>query len=127
MDFDQALEQTKEALKEQGFGVLTEVDVKATLKNKLAVDFRRYRILGACNPPLAFKALSAEQDIGLLLPCNVIVYETGHNTAKVAAIDPAEAMKPVDNPGIGPVALEVRDKLKSVLRNLSPEKALKGE
>jgi uncharacterized protein (DUF302 family) len=92
MDYEEALAATKAALKEQGFGVLTEIDVKATMAEKLGVEFRRYDIIGACNPPLAHKALSTELDIGLLLPCNVIVYENDDGGSVVAALDPESMM-----------------------------------
>jgi len=117
MPYEQAVEAAKEALKSEGFGVLTEIDVKATLKKKLDVDFRRYIILGACNPPMAYKALSTELEIGLLLPCNVIVYEEGDGSV-VSAIDPVEAMAVVDNPKLKPVAEQVRAKLERVIDSL---------
>jgi uncharacterized protein (DUF302 family) len=97
--------------------VLTEIDVKATLKKKLDVDFRQYIILGACNPPMAYKALSTELEIGLLLPCNVIVYEEGDGSM-VSAIDPVEAMAVVDNPKLKPVAEQVKAKLERVIDSL---------
>ena len=117
MPYEQAVEAAKEALKSEGFGVLTEIDVKATLKKKLDVDFRKYIILGACNPPMAYKALSTELEIGLLLPCNVIVYEEGDGSM-VSAIDPVEAMAVVDNPKLKPVAEQVRAKLERVIDSL---------
>ncbi len=117
MPYEQAVKAAKEALKSEGFGVLTEIDVKATLKKKLDVDFRKYIILGACNPPMAYKALSTELEIGLLLPCNVIVYEEGDGSV-VSAIDPIEAMAVVDNPKLKPVAEQVRAKLERVIHSL---------
>jgi uncharacterized protein (DUF302 family) len=117
MPYEQAVEAAKEALKSEGFGVLTEIDVKATLKKKLDVDFRQYIILGACNPPMAYKALSTELEIGLLLPCNVIVYEEGDGSM-VSAIDPVEAMAVVDNPKLKPVAEQVKAKLERVIDSL---------
>ena len=116
LQYDVAVERTREALRAEGFGVLTEIDVRATLKQKLDVDFRPYVILGACNPPLAHKALTAERDIGLLLPCNVIVYaadEPGRSV--VAAMDPVAALALSDNDDIRPLALEVRSRLERVL------------
>ena len=117
MPYEQAIEAVVEALKAEGFGVLTEIDMKATLKKKLDVDFRKYVILGACNPALAHHALSTELEIGLLLPCNVIVYEDGDGSV-VSAIDPAIAMGVVDNPELGPTAEKVRAKLKAVIDSL---------
>ncbi len=114
LSFEQADARVRELLKEQGFGVLTEIDVKATLKQKLDKDFRRYVILGACNPPLAYQALSAETDIGLLLPCNVIVYEDGDG-AVVAALDPLRMMELTGNPALTEVASEARRRLEAVL------------
>lgn len=116
--FEQAIEKATAALKEQGFGVLTEIDVQATLKKKLGVDFRRYVILGACNPPLAHQALSAELEIGLLLPCNVIVYETEDGGAVVSAMNPAAAMELVGNPTLTEVAKQVTAKLQQAVNKL---------
>lgn len=119
LDFNDAVTQTITCLKDQGFGVLTEIDIKETLKKKLDVDFRKYRILGACNPPLAYKALSEEEEIGLLLPCNVIIYETSEGKTRVAAVDPVKAMSIVGNDAIKPIAEEVRQKLLSVISVLT--------
>ncbi len=116
LGFDDAVTRIREALAGEGFGVLTEIDVTATLKKKLDVDFRRYIILGACNPPLAHQALSAERDIGLLLPCNVIVYEAdepGHSV--VAAMDPVAALALAQRDDIAPLAREVRGRLERAL------------
>lgn len=116
LPYDTAVERTREALAAEGFGVLTEIDVRATMKKKLDVDFRPYIILGACNPPLAYKALSAERDIGLLLPCNVIVYASDEpNQSVVAAMDPVEALSLAGNENIRPLALEVRQRLERAL------------
>jgi uncharacterized protein (DUF302 family) len=116
--FDTAIERVKEELKKEGFGVLTEIDVQDTLKKKLDVDFRKYRILGACNPPFAHKALQAEERIGLLLPCNLIVQERSDGKVDVAAIDPAASMQAVGNPALESIAGQVRDKLKAVIARL---------
>jgi uncharacterized protein (DUF302 family) len=116
--FDEALKRVTEELKNEGFGVLTEIDVKKTLKNKLDVDFRNYKILGACNPPFAYRALEAEDRIGLMLPCNVIVQERDGNEVEVSTIDPMASMQAIDNPDLRGVAEEVRDKLKRVIDNL---------
>lgn len=115
--FDEAIEKVTAALKEEGFGVLTEIDVKETLKKKLDVDFRPYRILGACNPPFAHKALTAEDKIGTMLPCNVIVQELPDGI-EIAAVDPKASMMGVDNPALGEVAEEVQQRLKRVIENL---------
>ena len=117
LDFDAVLDRTRAALAGEGFGVLTEIDVAATLKKKLDVDFRRYIILGACNPPLAHQALTAERDIGLLLPCNVIVYEgdePGHSV--VAAMDPVAALALTGRSDIEPIARDVRARLERALK-----------
>ena len=118
MSFEDAIARVTEELKKEGFGVLTEVDVQATLKKKLDADFRPYRILGACNPPLAHQALQAESHIGLMLPCNVIVQDAGNGRIDVAAIDPLVAMARVDNSGLEPVATEAQSRLKRVIENL---------
>jgi uncharacterized protein (DUF302 family) len=107
-----------EALKAEGFGVLTEIDVRAVMKQKLGVDFRPYCILGACNPTLAHKALSAEDKIGTMLPCNVIVQDHGNGRIEVAAINPRAAMQGVGNPALGPIADEVAAKLEKVVASL---------
>lgn len=106
------------ALKEQGFGVLTKIDVKATLKQKLNVDHRPYVILGACNPPLAHRALQVEPELGLLLPCNVIVYDNGDSTTTVSIIDPIQMMQVVGNPALTPIATEANQRLRQVLASL---------
>lgn len=116
--FDAVVARVVEELKKEGFGILTEIDVKATIKKKLDKDFRPYLILGACNPPFAFKALQAEDKIGTMLPCNVIVQELGPGAIEVAAIDPAASMMAVDNPTLAGIAEEVRRKLQSVVAAL---------
>lgn len=118
MPFEDAIVHVTEGLKKEGFGVLTEIDVKATMKQKLGVDFRNYHILGACNPPFAHKALLAEDKIGTMLPCNVIVQEIVQGEVEVAAIDPIASMQAVDNPALGAVAVEVQAKLKKVVDSL---------
>lgn len=118
LGYDEAIEKVTEELKKEGFGVLTEIDVKATLKKKLDVDFKPYKILGACNPPFAYKSLQAEEQIGLMLPCNVIVYVNGNNETVVAAIDPIASMQAVKNESLGEVAETMQGKLKSVISNL---------
>ncbi len=115
--FNAAVERVTEELKKEGFGVLTDIDVKETLKKKLNVDFRKYRILGACNPPFAYQALLAEDKIGILLPCNVIVQETGRGV-EVAAVDPTSSMQVVGNPKLEGVAEQVRAKLRAVIDSL---------
>jgi uncharacterized protein (DUF302 family) len=116
--FDETIVRVTAALKDAGFGVLTEIDVKATLKNKLDVDFRNYRILGACNPSYAYRALQAEEDIGSMLPCNVVVQETPDGRIKVSAVDPIASMQAIDNPVLGEVAEEVRSLLAGVVDRL---------
>lgn len=116
LDYPRAVDRVKEELGREGFGVLTEIDVAATMKKKLDVDFRPYVILGACNPPLAYKALTAERDIGLLLPCNVIVYaDDTPGRSVVAVMDPVEALKLTENPDVRPLAEEVRERLTRVV------------
>lgn len=116
--YEEVLEKLPELLKAEGFGVLTRIDVKETLKQKIGVDFRRYQILGACNPPLAHRALSAELEVGLMLPCNVIVYEGDDGKAVVCAIDPMQTVAAA-NDKLAPVAREVREKLARVLARLA--------
>jgi len=116
LDFDAAVAKLTEALKAEGFGVLTDIDIAVTLKQKLGVDFRKYRILGACNPPLAHKALSAEDKIGVMLPCNVTVQERAEGGAELAAIDPRAAMHRVGNPALAAVAEEVAERLGRALQ-----------
>ena len=113
--FEEVEDRIRIALKEEGFGVLTEIDVKETLRKKLGVDFRKYKILGACNPPFAHKALLAEDKIGTMLPCNVIVQELQEGEIEVAAIDPIASMQAIRNPALEPVAVEVQMKLKKVI------------
>ncbi len=115
--YEQAVEKVTAALKGEGFGVLTEIDVKATLKKKLDADFRKYVILGACNPPLAHRALSTELEIGLLLPCNVIVYEEGGGSV-VSIVDPISMLGVVESPKLEPVASEARARLERVVEAL---------
>lgn len=112
--FNQAIEKVTDELKKEGFGILTTIDVKDTLKNKINVDFKNYTILGACNPPIAHKALQTEEELGLLLPCNVVVYEKDNKTV-VSIFDPMMMTKLVDNDNIIPIATEVKEKLQRVL------------
>lgn len=114
-EFGAVVERVTAALKQRGFGVLSDIDVQATLKQKIGADFRPYRILGACNPPLALKALTAEADIGVMLPCNVVVQDAGAGKVRVSAIDPMAAMSAVDNPGLNAVAAEVAAMMKQVV------------
>ncbi|MCC7400538.1 MAG: DUF302 domain-containing protein [Chitinophagaceae bacterium] len=116
--WDKAREKVTEALKEEGFGILTEIDVKATLKKKLDVDFRPYVILGACNPSYAYEALKSEKNIGTMLPCNVIMQETKDGRIEISAVDPVASMKAIENDQLGKVATEVRNKLQRVIAKL---------
>lgn len=116
--FEEAINKVTEALKTQGFGILTEIDVAATLKQKLDINFKKYKILGACNPSFAYKALSVEDKIGTMLPCNVIVQELNEGKVEVAAIDPIASMASVHNPALGDIAIEVQDRLKKVIETL---------
>ena len=118
LPFDDAIEKVIAELKKEGFGVLTDIDVKQTLKKKLDVDFKKYRILGACNPSFAYKALQAEDKIGTMLPCNVIVQEIEGERVEVAAIDPVASMQAVANPALKDVAEKVQAKLKKVIENI---------
>ncbi|HEU5073609.1 MAG TPA: DUF302 domain-containing protein [Polyangiaceae bacterium] len=116
--YDEALSRVPAALKSEGFGVLTEIDIQSTLKQKLGVDFRRYKILGACNPPLAHDALQAELEVGLVLPCNVVVYEDDDRHAVVLAIDPTKAMAGTGNTKLAELAVAVKEKLSRALSRL---------
>jgi len=116
--FDQAIALVTDALAEEGFGIITQIDVTATFKKKIGVDFRPYRILGACNPDFAYKALSAEDKIGTMLPCNVVVQVTSDGRTEVAAVDPVASMSAVDNPALEPIAGEIRTRLKRVIDSL---------
>jgi uncharacterized protein (DUF302 family) len=113
--FEEADRRVREALKEEGFGVLTEIDVSATLKEKLDVDFPKYVILGACNPPLAHRALQSEPDVGLLLPCNVVVRSLPDGRTVVEALDPVKQLAIAEAPGLGPLAEEVRERMGRVI------------
>jgi uncharacterized protein (DUF302 family) len=115
--FDKAIERITNALQERKFGILTEIDVRETLKKKLDIDFRNYKILGACNPPFAHKALESEDKVGTMLPCNVIVQETADGKTEIAAINPVESMKAIENDELKKIAEEVREMLKEALEN----------
>jgi len=116
--FDEVLDKVTTSLKNEGFGILTEIDVKETLKKKLDVNFRKYKILGACNPPFAYQALQAEDKIGIMLPCNVIVQETAENEVEVAAVDPIASMKAIENRELYGIATQVQEKLKNAVHSL---------
>jgi uncharacterized protein (DUF302 family) len=116
--FDNAIQKVTDALKAEGFGILTEIDIKATLKKKLDVDFYNYKILGACNPPFAYKALLAEDKIGTMLPCNVIVQEKVPGQIEVSAVDPAASMQAIENKDLQDIATEIRTKLQKVIEAL---------
>ena len=115
VDFDQTIDRLAGTLKNEGFGILTQIDIKDTLKKKIDVDFKRYQILGACNPQFAYKALTAEDKIGVFLPCNVLVEENEDATIEVTAVDPVASMQSVGNENLEEIAGEVRDKLKRAL------------
>ena len=118
MPFGETVTRVTEELKKEGFGILTQIDLKETLKKRLNVEFREYRILGACNPPFAYQALKAEDKIGLMLPCNVIVQETGEGKTEVAAIDPVASTSAVENDELRSIADQVSAKLSRVIENL---------
>jgi len=117
--FDEAIQLTTEALKSEGFGIISDIDIQAKLNEKLGVSFKKYRILGACNPGYAYKALQAEEKIGTMLPCNVIVIEQANGQVEVAAVNPISSMMAVQNPELEPVARAVTEKLKKVIDSLS--------
>ena len=116
--FEDAIDKVTRELKEEGFGILTEIDVKETFKKKLDIDFRKYRILGACNPKMAYKAISAESKIGTMLPCNVIVQQLENGKTEVSAVDPVASMTAVENDDLSSIAQEVRSKLQLVIERL---------
>ncbi|MBI1182909.1 DUF302 domain-containing protein [bacterium] len=117
--FDEAVEQVKEALKSEGFGVLTQIDIQQTLKAKIGADMKKYLILGACNPQFAHKAIEAEPKVGVFLPCNVLVQENDEGTVEVSAVDPIASMQAINNPQLGHLAAEVQQKIKRVIALLS--------
>jgi len=119
VSFDEAVTKVTEELKKEGFGILTDIDVQGTLKKKLNADFKKYRILGACNPPFAYSALQAEDKIGTMLPCNVIVQEHAGGKVEVAAIDPVASMQAIENPNLKGIAEQVQAKLRKVVESLS--------
>ena len=116
--YDEAIGRVTEELKKEGFGILTQIDVRETLKKKLNVDFKKYKILGACNPPFAYQALQAEDKIGTMLPCNVIVQEISPTKAEVSAVDPVASMKAIENPSLLEIAEKVQEKLKQVMARI---------
>lgn len=117
-DFESAVRRATEALKQNGFGIITQIDVRETFKSKIGVDFRNYRILGACNPQLAHEALQIEDKVGTMLPCNVVVQELGGGKIEVAAIDPVASMMAIENPELKRAAEQVREKLRGAIENL---------
>jgi len=118
LDFEESINAVTEALKTQGFGVISTIDMQAKLKEKLGVNFKKYTILGACNPPYAYKTLQEEEKIGLMLPCNIVVIDKENGTTEVAAVDPVASMMAVQNPALEPLALEVTERLKRVISSL---------
>ena len=118
LTYEQTIERVTEELKKEGFGILTEIDVKETLKKKLDVNLNQYKILGACNPPFAYKALQEEEQIGLMLPCNVIVYLNNESQTVVAAVDPVASMQAIDNQNLLKIADQIKNKLKSVIERV---------
>ena len=116
--YDEVVKITVEALKSEGFGVISEINMHEKLKEKVGVDFKRYKILGACNPPYAYKALQAEDKIGTMMPCNVLVIEQGQNKIEIAAVNPIASMQAIKNPTLGEIALEITGKLKKVINSI---------
>lgn len=125
-DFDETIQLVTELLKKEGFGILTEIDVDKILKEKLDVDFDRYKILGACNPEFAYQALSNENKVGTMLPCNVIVREASGKSIEVAAVDPFASMMAIENPSLKKIAVDVREKLTRVIRDVETKKDSHG-
>jgi uncharacterized protein (DUF302 family) len=125
--FEEGLALARAALADEGFGILTEIDVAATMKQKLGADFRPYRILGTCNPALAYQALQVEDRIGTMLPCNVVVQERGPRLVEIAAVDPVASMQAVANPRLGRIAADVQTKLRSVIARLGQPELLRPE
>lgn len=119
LPFDDAIARVMESLKNEGFGILTEIDVQSTLKKKLNIDFKRYKILGACNPALAYEALKLEDKIGTMLPCNIIIQEQANGGVELSAVDPMASMGSIGNPALTVIAEQVQAKLKKVIENLS--------
>ena len=118
VSFEEAISKVTDELKKEGFGILTDIDVKEALKKKLNVDFKKYRILGACNPPFAYQALQAEDKIGTMLPCNVVVQEIAEGKVEIVAVDPLASMQAIENPKLKNIAEQVRAKLKRIIDNL---------
>ena len=118
ISYDTAVSKVTDALKNEGFGILTEIDIRETLKKKLNIDFRKYKILGACNPQLAYKALSQETELGVFLPCNVIVYENDEGQTVVTAVNPMVTLSRIENPALEPIASEVSSRLQNVIASL---------
>lgn len=118
LSFDAAVARTIEALKDEGFGIITEIDIKQTLKAKIGVDFPNYRILGACNPALAYEALKLENKVGTMLPCNVVVRDADGGQTEVAAVDPVASMEAIDNPALKQAAVQIRAKLEKVIAQI---------
>lgn len=121
-DFDTIVEKVTQLLKNEGFGILSQIDIQQTLKNKLDVDFKKYKILGACNPPFAYQALQSEDKIGTMLPCNIIVQELAENNIEVAAINPMVSMQAVKNKQLENIAVQVSNKLEHVIAQLNNER-----
>ncbi len=118
-DFDATISKITEALRNEGFGIITTIDIQSALKEKIGVDFRKYQILGACNPTFAYKALQAEEKVGVMLPCNVVVIDKENGTTEVAAVHPMASMMAIQNPALHPLAEEIAEKLRRVIEKLN--------
>jgi uncharacterized protein (DUF302 family) len=118
-NFDDAISKTIEALKTEGFGIVSEIDMQAKLKEKLGVNFKKYKILGACNPSFAYKALQEEENIGTMLPCNIVIIDKENDTTEVTAVNPSASMMAIQNPALNPIAIEITEKLKRVIKLLN--------